>query len=90
MREAQPAASLGKPRVGYAPRYTSGCEADHWINSVEGNGEVVTLEDGSVWLVDDVDTVDSSLWLPTTDIVACDGKLINIDDDESVWAERIR
>jgi len=47
------------------------------------------LEDGSLWRVDDTDTVDSALWLPTTDIVVCDGKLINTEDNESVEAQRI-
>jgi hypothetical protein len=32
------------------------------------DGEIVKLEDGSLWRVDDTDTVDSALWLPTTDI----------------------
>ena len=40
--------------------------------------------------MDDADTVDSALWLPTTDIVVHDGKLINTEEDESVGAERIR
>jgi hypothetical protein len=56
---------------------------------VSDDGEIVKLEDGSVWEVDGADTVDSALWLPTTEIVACDGKLINTDDNEKVSATRI-
>jgi hypothetical protein len=67
-----------------------GCESGHWIESVMDDGSVIKLEDGSLWKVNDVDTVDSSLWLPTTEIVACDGKLINTDDNETVEAEKIR
>jgi len=36
-----------------------------------GNWDTAGGEDGSLWKVDDVDVGDSSLWLPTTDIVAC-------------------
>ena len=53
------------------------------------DGAIIKLEDGSLWRVDDTDTVDSALWLPTTDIVVCDGKLINTEDNESVEAQRI-
>ncbi len=68
----------------------SGCESGHWVQSVSGNGEIVQLEDGSIWQVDAVDAIDTMLWLPTTEVVVCDGKLINTDDNESVDAIRIR
>lgn len=71
-------------------RSSSGCESQHWIDSVLGDGQIIKLEDGSVWQVDAVDAIDSALWLPTTDIVACDDKLINTDDNESVSAIQIR
>lgn len=67
-----------------------GCESGHWIKSVMDDGNLVKLEDGSIWKVDPVDTVDSSLWLTTSDIVACDDKLINTDDNEVVNAKRIK
>jgi hypothetical protein len=69
---------------------SSGCESGHWIDSVSDEGEIVKLEDGSIWEVDASDTVDSALWLLTTEIVACDGKLINTDDNEKVSATRIK
>jgi len=69
---------------------SSGCESGHWVQSVSGNGEIVQLEDGSIWQVDAVDAIDTMLWLPTTEVVVCDGKLINTDDNESVDAIRIR
>lgn len=68
----------------------SACESGHWVKSVQADGKIVILEDGSVWEIDDTDTVDTSLWLPTTEIVICDDKLINTDDDETVGATRIR
>lgn len=85
-----------KQYVGKAPaprrwRYSSsGCESGHWVDSVSNDGQIVKLEDGSIWAVDAIDAIDSSLWLPTTDIVACDDKLINTEDNETVPATRIR
>jgi len=66
------------------------CEEGHWVKSVTDDGELVVLEDGSVWQVDPVDAIDSMLWLPTTEIVACDGMLINVDDGEKVSARRLK
>jgi hypothetical protein len=71
------------------PRLSSSCESGHWVEEVMSDGEIVKLEDGSLWRVDSADTVDSALWLPSTDIVVCDGKLINTEDKESVEAQRI-
>jgi hypothetical protein len=68
---------------------SAGCEDGHWIKSVSSDGEIVVLEDGSVWQVDSADAIDSALWLPITNIVACDDKLINTDDGETVEAVRI-
>ncbi len=60
------------------------------LNQYQDDGQIIKLEDGSIWEVDDADTVDSALWLPTTDIVACDAKLINTEDNETVSATRLR
>ena len=83
-----------KQYVGKVPtsrgHRSSGCESGHWVDSVSNDGQIVKLEDGSIWEVDAVDTIDSALWLPTTDIVACDDKLINTEDNETVSATRIR
>lgn len=66
------------------------CDSGHWVDSVSSDGQIVKLEDGSIWEVDPVDAIDSILWLPTTDITACEDKLINTDDNETVFARRIR
>lgn len=85
-----------KPYVGkiLAPRgrryASSGCESGHWVESVLNDGQIVKLEDGSIWKVDAVDAIDSSLWLPTTDIIVCEDKLVNTEDNETVSATRIR
>jgi hypothetical protein len=69
---------------------SSGCDDGHWVDSVSSDGTIVKLEDGSIWEVDLIDAIDSALWLPTTDIIACDDKLINTDENEKVSARRIR
>lgn len=66
------------------------CEDGHWVQSVSSDGAIVILEDGSVWEIDPADQVDTALWLPTTNIVACDDKLIDTDDNEIAGATRIK
>jgi hypothetical protein len=77
------------PQPASARHRSVGCESGHWVQSVSDDGEIIKLEDGSIWEVDPADAVDSALWLPTTEIVACDGKLINTDDNEKVAATQI-
>lgn len=85
-----------KQLVGKTPtprgrrRSSSSCETGHWVESVSNDGQIVKLEDGSIWEVDAVDAIDSMLWLPVTDITVCDDKLINTEDNETVSATRIR
>lgn len=85
-RPSSPAQRATRGRGGYA----SGCEDGHWIDSVSDDGTIVKLEDGSVWMVDSVDAIDSAMWLPTTDIISCGDRLINTDDNETVSARRLR
>ena len=54
------------------------------------DGSIIKLEDGSLWEVEAGDTVDSALWLPVTDVVVCDGRIINTEDNETVHVRRIR
>lgn len=83
--------NAAKSRPTRSRRFGSSiCESGHWVQSVSGNGQIVQLEDGSIWQVDAVDAIISMLWLPSDEIVVCDGKLINADDRESVEAIRIR
>jgi hypothetical protein len=87
--QTQSKRATGAPPRTRGSRY-SGCDSGHWVQSVSNDGQIVILEDGSVWQVDPVDAIDSMLWLPVDSIVACDDKLINTDDNESVSARRIR
>ena len=73
------------------PRRSSGksCES-HWVEKVIDSGKFVTLEDGSLWEIDPVDTIDTMLWLPANDISVCGNELVNNDDGEAVRGRRIR
>jgi len=87
--EAKARASRPAPTPGAIPDATGGCASGHWIEAVEGDGKVIKLEDGSIWEVDDIDTVTTSIWLPISEVVLCAGKMINIDDGESVQVSPI-
>src|SRR5215472_14497452 len=65
------------------------CEGGHWIEEVLADGKIIRFEGGSLWRVEDIDTVVSSIWLPVSEIVVCAGKLINTDDNDGVGARRI-
>lgn len=75
--------------VAATPGTRSRCESGHWIEEVEGDGKIIKLEDGSLWEVDDIDTVTTSIWLPVSEVVLCGTTMINSDDDESVTVTRL-
>lgn len=66
------------------------CEDGHWIDQVLADGKILRLEDGSIWRVDPIDTITSSIWLPISNVIVCDDKIVNVDDGESVHARRLR
>lgn len=74
-------------RVGRV--YTSSGRG-HWVRSKTDDGEIVILEDGSTWQVDVLDRLDTSLWLPMTDVTVVEDSsgylLINTDDGEKARA----
>jgi hypothetical protein len=91
--EAKVAPSRTNSPTARAPlrkRQPGGCVSGLFIESVEGDGKVIKLDDGSMWEVDDVDTVDTALWLATEDVVLCDGKIINTEEKESADVTPIR
>lgn len=82
--------------VGPAPGPYAGTGARHWIQSKADNGGIIVLEDGSMWEINSLDRVDTSLWLPITDITVVratspigDYKytLINTEDAEKALAK---
>lgn len=67
----------------------------HWIQE-NGNGKIITLEDGSIWQVSDFDQIDTALWLPVTDITVIRNPsgigsfkytLVNTEDGEKASAK---
>jgi len=60
----EPSQTYQRPYRGY-PR--GDCQSGLSILAVVGDGKVIKLSDGSIWEVDDVDTVDTALWLPASD-----------------------
>ncbi len=83
----------GAPRSPTGPPRTqpgeANCESGHWIESVSSGGKVLKLEDGSIWAVNAVDVVTSSIWLPVSDVLICGTKIINVDEGETVEATRL-
>jgi len=82
--EAKAAASGPPPRPRGAKSIRSrgsNCVSGHWIEAVEADGKVIKLEDGSMWEVDDVDIISTSIWLPVSEVVVCNDKIINVDDN---------
>jgi hypothetical protein len=61
--------SRATPAVG--TRHAGGsyyCDSGHWVEEVMSDGEIVKLEDGTLWEISGGDQVDTALWLPTTEI----------------------
>jgi hypothetical protein len=71
-----------RPRVGE-------CETGHWIESIDGAGKIINLEDGSLWRVNDVDTITTMIWLPVSEVLVCGAKMISIDGGGSAMVTRI-
>jgi hypothetical protein len=91
-RPYYPAPHATTPRSRYGSAPSSGCESGHWIDSVSDDGDIIKLEDGSIWEVEAGDAITSALWLATTEVLVCEGKgkLINTDDNESVAVRRLK
>jgi hypothetical protein len=60
--------------------------------SVSSNGSILIMLSGSIYKVDELDRLDSELWLAADDVLVCDdGRIINKDEDgEVVGAQRLR
>ncbi|AHY53333.1 hypothetical protein [Bradyrhizobium japonicum] len=66
------------------------CDDGHWIQEVLADGQILKLEDGSMWKIDPTDTPTSSLWLAVSNVIVCDDEIVNVDDGEKVQVTRIR
>ena len=75
----------------------SGVNSSHTLDGVMDDGNLIKLDDDSLWQVSPIDAIDSALWLPPSDITVIEGnepgypyKLVNTDDNETVNARLIR
>ena len=66
------------------------CDTSHLVQDIDKDGEIVILDDDSIWEVEKEDSPDSTLWLPFTRIAICKGRLINTENGDSVRAHRIK
>jgi hypothetical protein len=69
---------------------SNNCESGLSVQAVMDDGKLIKLDDGSLWEVDDADTVDSALWLPASDVLICGDKMTSIDDEETVEVTKIK
>lgn len=78
-----------------SPRYV-GVGGGHWISSKVDGGAMVELEDGSLWSINAVYRIYTSLWLPISNITVVEADdavgdfrywLINTDDGERALAK---
>ncbi len=67
------------------------------IQAVMDDGKLISMDNGSIWQVEELDAINSMLWLPLTDVTVIDGdgieypyKLVNTEDNEIVNAKRIK
>lgn len=72
----------------------AGGSRGHWIDQVLSNGRFVVLEDGSVWEIDPIDTINSSLWLGADNIILAKEDrndavchIINTDSNDSAHGD---
>jgi hypothetical protein len=75
--------------------YTGGTSG-HWIESKGEDGDLIVLEDDSVWAINSLDQIDTVLWLPTSDVTVVKANspvgeykytLVNTDDKENALAK---
>ncbi|MBZ5601261.1 MAG: hypothetical protein LAO79_03045 [Acidobacteriia bacterium] len=71
----------------------AGSGGGHWIKSKADNGGIIVLEDGSMWGINSIDRIDTSLWLPISNVTILkasspvgDYKYMLINTDDGVKA----
>jgi hypothetical protein len=88
-RLSVPTPSVPSPGTGGGAYFDTG--SGHWIEDTGNDGTVITLEDGSLWLISPLSRVDTSLWLDVDNITVLRGgspgygyRLINTDEDGEI------
>ncbi len=88
-----------QPQQVQVPRKSiyHGANSSQTIDSILDDGNMIKLNDGSLWQVSPFDVTDSGLWTSASEITVIDGndpaypyKLVNTDDNETVNAKLIR
>ena len=86
---------ISNPGSGVS-NYYPGIGSGHWISKKSNNGEIITLEDGSIWKINSMDKLYTMLWLPITNITVLESRspigefkyiLYNTDDGEKALAK---
>ena len=55
------------------------------ISEIKGEGKILMMLDGSIYEVDDLNTIDTALWLGNSDALLIDGtRLINFDEADEI------
>jgi hypothetical protein len=74
----------------------AGSSGGHWIKSKANDGGIIVLEDGSMWEISSIDRIDTSLWLPISNVTILKASspvgdykyiLVNSDDGEKALAK---
>ena len=68
----------------------SSCTKEHWIKSKSNDGAIIILEDESVWEVNIVDRIHSILWIPTENVIVCNGKMVNLNNGNKINVIRLK
>jgi hypothetical protein len=74
--------------------------SDGWIEGVSTDGYLIEMADSTVWLVEGYYVADTSVWLPTDNIVYSSGNdrcmnersmlLVNVDEHDIACAVRVQ
>ena len=79
-------------------RMYPGVGMTHWIRRVMAGGDLILLEDGSVWKVFSMDRIHTVLWLPSEEVVVLEAAqpvgefgyiLVNTSNGTQVYAKYI-
>jgi hypothetical protein len=72
-----PSADSGiRPAQAAQPPSNYPIASQHWIKRVIEHGELIVLEDGTIWQINQLDRINTMLWLPIDNIQIVEGDLV--------------
>jgi len=95
-RPVAPGEAPGRPAKPRGANVYAGVGRGHWVKENIGRGEIILLEDGSLWKIDPLEKLDASLWLKLSEISVLESNagspgynylLVNTDDGEKAHAK---